>query len=63
MIMRVESLRAVSQSYARLRRHAGLPPLKGPVEARVGATGPVQVICKGVTYTLWVDGAPATAAR
>lgn len=63
MIIRVRKMAAAGNAYARLRRQAGLPPLKGGVTARVGATGPVQVLCDGVTYTLWVGDAPAPAAR
>lgn len=67
MNIRVDTLSAVGPAYARLRRQQGLPPLKSGVSAVPGDDGPVRVLCRGETYTLWIKDSrgqrPAPAQR
>ena len=60
MTLRVERLQAAGHAYARARRLAGLPPVKGTAKAVPSDSGPVLIECKGTVYTLWLGGKPAT---
>lgn len=63
MNLRVMSPRDAGPAYARLRRHKGLPALKGTAALREGALGPVRVILGDSVFTLYVGGHPAPASR
>ena len=60
MTLTVASVGAAGHAYARARRHARLPPVKGTAKAVPSGAGPVLIICGGVTYTLFINGVPAT---
>lgn len=60
MTIRVSHPAAAGHAYARARRHAGLPPVKGAAKAVPSGEGPVIVICGTATYTLFINGVPAT---
>lgn len=61
MTLTVSDTAAAGHAYARARRHARLPPLKGRASAVPSDEGPVLVKCAGRTYTLRIDGKPARA--
>lgn len=61
MTLTVSDTAAAGHAYARARRHARLPPLKGAARAVPSAEGPVLIKCQGRVYTLWIGGKPATA--
>ena len=56
----VSGIAAAGHAYARARRHARLPPVKGTARAVPSDEGPVLIVCGGVTYTLFINGVPAT---
>lgn len=68
MLLEVERVGAAGAAYTRLRRLAGLPPVKETLTAvpisRAAKDGPVHVRCAGVTYVLTYkrSGEPVTAA-
>ena len=62
MLIEVESLKAAGPAYTRYARMRGLPPSKEPLKAVPGRTGPVNVLCGGVEYTLYRGGKPVPAA-
>ena len=60
MTLTVSDTAAAGHAYARARRHARLPPVKGTAKAVPSGEGPVIIICGGVAYTLFINGVPAT---
>lgn len=63
MLLEVEDLKAAGPAYTRYARMRGLPPSKAPLKAVPGASGPVQIRCRGEVYTLYRDGKPCPAAK
>ena len=59
MTLRVRRLSAAGAEYARARRAARLPPVRGAAALVPGRHGPVTVLCRGAEYTLTVAGKPA----
>ena len=62
MLIEVEHIKAAGPAYTRYARMRGLPPSKEPLKAVPGRTGPVKILCGGVTYTLYRGGKPVPAA-
>lgn len=61
MTLTVSDAAAAGHAYARARRHARLPPVKGTAKAVPSSEGPVIIICGSMAYTLFINGKPATA--